>query len=43
MKTTYRFDRQRRLFLKRGAAAVVGPLLISERTIAQTRTLYVNT
>jgi putative spermidine/putrescine transport system substrate-binding protein len=42
MKTTYRFDRQRRIFLQRGAAAVVGPLLISERTIAQTRTLYVN-
>jgi len=43
MKTTFRFDRHRRAFLARGAAAVVGPLLVSERTIAQTCTLYVNT
>ena len=42
MKTTFRFDRRRRIFLQRGAAAVVGPLLVSERTIAQTRTLYIN-
>jgi len=42
MKTTYRFDRQRRIFLERSAAAVVSPLLLSERTIAQTRTLYIN-
>ena len=44
MKSTFRFDRHRRVFLKRGAAAaVVGPLIVTERTIAQTRTLYVNT
>ena len=43
MKTTWRFDRKRRRFLQQaGAAAVLGPLLVSERTIAQTRTLYVN-
>src|SRR5215813_11402033 len=42
MKTTFRFDRHRRVFLQRSAAALVGPLLVSERTIAQTRTLYVN-
>ena len=42
MRTTYRFDRHRRIFLQRSAAAVVGPLLVSERTIAQTRTLYIN-
>ena len=39
----WRFDRGRRRFLRAaGAAAALGPLLISERTIAQTRTLYVN-
>src|SRR5712691_7913260 len=43
MKTTYRFDRQRRIFLQRSGAAIVGPLLLTDRTIAQTRTLYVNT
>jgi putative spermidine/putrescine transport system substrate-binding protein len=44
MKSTWRFDRHRRAFLRRaGAAAVVGPLLVTERTIAQTRTVYVNT
>jgi putative spermidine/putrescine transport system substrate-binding protein len=42
MKTTFRFDLGRRRFLQRGAAAVVGPLLITPRTIAQTRTLYIN-
>ena len=43
MKTTWRFDRNRRRFLQQaGAAAALGPLLVSERTIAQTRTLYVN-
>src|SRR5499427_8860686 len=46
MKTTWRFDRRRRAFLRKAggaaASAVLGPLLISERTIAQTRTLYVN-
>ena len=46
MRMTWRFDRRRRRFLhKAGAAAAVaalGPLNITERTIAQTRTLYVN-
>ena len=41
--TTWRFDRKRRRLLQTvGATAALGPLLISERTIAQTRTLYVN-
>ena len=40
----WRFDRRRRKFLRAaGAAAALGPLLITERTIAQTRTVYVNT
>ncbi len=40
----WRFDRRRRMFLRTaGAAAALGPLLITERTIAQSRTLYVNT
>src|SRR6516225_7858653 len=39
----WRFDRKRRRFLQTaGAAAALGPLIITERTIAQTRTLYVN-
>jgi putative spermidine/putrescine transport system substrate-binding protein len=42
----WRFDRKRRQLLRAagaaGAAAAFGPLLITERTIAQTRTLYVN-
>jgi putative spermidine/putrescine transport system substrate-binding protein len=43
MKTTWHFDRMRRSFLqKAGAAAAFGPLIITDRTIAQTRTLYVN-
>src|SRR5262247_2877633 len=46
MRMTWRFDRKRRRFLqKAGAAAAtatLAPLLITERTIAQTRTLYVN-
>ena len=46
MRTTWRFDRGRRRFLRKAgaaaAAAALGPLLITERTIAQTRTLYVN-
>ena len=43
MKTTWHFDRMRRNFLqKAGAAAAFGPLIITDRTIAQTRTLYVN-
>src|SRR5713226_5474496 len=45
MKTTWRFDRRRRSFLQTAGAAATaafGPLLITDRTIAQTRTLYVN-
>jgi putative spermidine/putrescine transport system substrate-binding protein len=46
MKTTWRFNRGRRkLILGAGAAATstaLGPLLVTERTIAQNRTLYVN-
>src|SRR5215475_9874991 len=43
MRTRWRFDRKRRRLLQTaGAAAVFGPLLVTERTIAQTRTLYVN-
>jgi putative spermidine/putrescine transport system substrate-binding protein len=46
MKSKRRFNRTRRGFLRfagaSAATATVGPLLISERTIAQTRTLYVN-
>ena len=39
----WRFDRKRRRLLQTaGATAVLGPLLITERTIAQTRMLYVN-
>ena len=37
-----RVDRARRRFLRRAATATLGPLLFTERTIAQTRTLYVN-
>jgi putative spermidine/putrescine transport system substrate-binding protein len=36
-------DRGRRAFLKGAAAAVAGPLVITDRTIAQTRTVHVNT
>ncbi|MFZ3354567.1 MAG: hypothetical protein WA268_27280 [Xanthobacteraceae bacterium] len=40
----WRFDRRRRKFLRAaGSAVALGPLLITERTIAQTRTVYVNT
>src|SRR5262249_2932742 len=43
MRTTWRLDRKRRRFRQQaGAAAALGPLLLSERTIAQTRTVYVN-
>src|SRR5882762_173322 len=46
MRTTWRFDRKRRGFLRSAGAAAataaLGPLIITERTIAQTRTLYVN-
>src|ERR1700741_1922260 len=43
MKTTWHFDRTRRAFLRKaGIATALGPLLVTERTIAQTRTLYVN-
>jgi len=37
-----RVDRARRRFLRRAATATLGPLLLTQRTIAQTRTLYVN-
>ena len=47
MRQTFRFDRKRRRLLQHAGAAAatatLGPLLITERTIAQTRTLYVNT
>jgi putative spermidine/putrescine transport system substrate-binding protein len=46
MRTTWRFDRERRGFLCKSGAAVataaLGPLIVTDRTIAQTRTLYVN-
>src|SRR5258708_18367852 len=46
MRMTWRFDRRRRRFLQKAgaaaAAAALGPLIITERTVAQTRTLYVN-
>jgi putative spermidine/putrescine transport system substrate-binding protein len=46
MRTTWCFDRRRRRFLQKAgaaaAAAALGPLIITDRTIAQTRTLYVN-
>ena len=46
MAATWRFDRKRRRLLQQAGAAAataaLGPLLITERTIAQTRTLYVN-
>ena len=40
--TARRLDRARRRFLRHAATATLGPLLLTERTIAQTRTLYVN-
>ena len=47
MNTSGRVDTGRRTLLKGVAAtataAAVGPLVITERTIAQTRTIYVNT
>src|SRR6266581_4420171 len=43
MRARWHFDRRRRRFLQTAAAAAAaGPLLITERSIAQTRTLYVN-
>src|SRR5258707_8707966 len=46
MRMTWRFARRRRRFLqKAGAAAAeaaLGPLIITERRVAQPRTLYVN-
>jgi putative spermidine/putrescine transport system substrate-binding protein len=46
MLKTFRFDRKRRTLLQRAGAAAatatLGPLLITERTTAQTRTVYVN-
>jgi putative spermidine/putrescine transport system substrate-binding protein len=47
MRQTSRFDRRRRRLLQRAGAAAatatLGPPLITGRTIAQTRTVYVNT
>jgi putative spermidine/putrescine transport system substrate-binding protein len=47
MRKTFQFDRKRRRLLQcagaAAATATLGPLLITERTIAQTRTVYVNT
>jgi len=41
--TRWRFDRGRRRLLRAaGTATILGPLLVTEKTIAQTRTLYVN-
>jgi putative spermidine/putrescine transport system substrate-binding protein len=44
---TWRFDRKRRRFLRKvgaaAASAAFAPLLLTDRTIAQSRTLYVNT
>src|SRR5205809_7452804 len=46
MRTTWRFNRGRRSCLRKAGAAAataaLGPLIVTERTIAQTRTLYVN-
>src|SRR5262245_52962670 len=46
MSKTFRFDRKRRRILQgagaAAAGAALGPLLVTERTVAQTRTLYVN-
>jgi putative spermidine/putrescine transport system substrate-binding protein len=39
----WRFDRKRRQFLRAAGLVAAAPLIITERTIAQTRTLYVNT
>jgi putative spermidine/putrescine transport system substrate-binding protein len=44
MKTSRTTDRGRRAFLKGAAAAAAfGPLIVTERSIAQTRTIFVNT
>ena len=47
MRSTWRFDRRRRRFLQMTGAtvatAVAAPLIVTERTMAQTRTLYINT
>src|SRR5260370_33536432 len=46
MRMMWRFAGRRRRFLQKAgaaaAAAALGPLIITARTIAQTRTLYVN-
>lgn len=43
MRTKKRFNSTRRRFLRTATAlSALGPLLITERTVAQTRTLYVN-
>src|ERR1043166_446058 len=43
MTKSNEIDRGRRAFLKGAALAAVGPLIVTDRTIAQTRTIYVNT
>ena len=45
MRTPASVDRGRRTFLKGVAAtaALAGPLIVTDRTIAQSRTIYVNT
>src|SRR3989454_1067369 len=43
MTKSSEIDRGRRAFLKGAALATVGPLIVTDRTIAQTRTIYVNT
>src|SRR5438034_515638 len=43
MTKSIEIDRGRRAFLKGAALATVGPLIVTDRTIAQTRTIYVNT
>jgi putative spermidine/putrescine transport system substrate-binding protein len=46
MAARFRFDRKRRRLLQAAGAAtttaLLGPLIVSERTIAQSRTLYIN-
>src|SRR2546422_5259449 len=43
MTKSIEIDRGRRAFLKGAALAAVGPLIVTDHTIAQTRTIYVNT
>src|SRR6266702_8499537 len=43
MTKSIEIHRGRRAFLKGAALAAVGPLIVTDHTIAQTRTIYVNT